>query len=363
MLIKNILSVDTINAFIITYLDTNKLLNKDWRFKINKNKEIEFFICYNNLNFSYLPKYSYLSIQFSASKVINGSNVLPFIFKDKYILFQIINTAIDNVLPYLALNKIENWSVNRLDIFVDYQVASENDKYIYINCMSKLKYAGYINTVYETGNQAKSRSKNINVYSKKDEIDYKITNQKNYTEVDVELKEISKSILRVELQLKKHALYYRLKNKRTVSELLNYITVKKLFNEFIKRTGLNLLFYEKRHLLYKIRNSFSKRLGKNIVDFVIDYNEISRKELFKKYEKSTINNYLNQLKKIDSNGIYLPGKVNSVINFGYFRAAKKLDTLIHLPSDLTFSYLEFIMIIRYLNHLKYSFPYYYIDDG
>lgn len=317
---------DTITAFTISYLDTEKLLSENWRLKINKNDDPEFFIFYNNLYFSYLPRFSYLSVQFSAAKVINGSNILPFVFKDRYTLFQIVNAAISNVLPGIDIDKFESWTVNRLDILVDYQMANESEKYNYINCISKLKYSRYTNTVYETGNQANSRSKNINVYSKQDEIEYKINNEKNYTEMDVELKEISTYILRTELQLKKHALYYRFKNRRSVSDLLNYNIAKKLFNEFVKNTGLNLLFYKKHDLLYKIKKSFNKRLSKNIIAFVIDYNEISREELLKKYKKSTINNYLNKLKKIGSNAIYITNKVSSVINFGYFRAAKKNQT-------------------------------------
>ena len=364
MLIENIISPDTISAFTLTYLDTNKLLENKWHFKQTDKLGKEFYISYNNLYFCYLPNFSYLGVQFSAPKIINGSNAIPFNFKDRDLLFKFIDLTINKVLPDFKLEKFQNWIINRLDIFVDYKTANEDDKYTYIDCISKLYFSGYKNAIYKTGSQAQSKSKNISIYSKYDEMQHRKNSTRNYTEIDYALTDAMKNTLRIELQLKKHALYYRFKDKRKVIDLLNYDTCKKLYFEFTSKTGLDLLFLPKNKLFDIIEKSFSKRLSQNLISFLMDYNEISREDLIKKYKKSTISNYLSKLKKIGSNGIYLSKDVKSVTNFCLLRAAIISDTFINSNVFFNSSYFEIILNIKYLNPYKYIHPcYYYIEDG
>lgn len=364
MLIENIISPDTISAFTLTYLDTNKLLENNWHFKQTDKLGKEFSISYKNLYFCYLPNFSYLGVQFSAPKVINGSNAMPFNFKDRDLLLSYIDSIANTILPNFKLEKFQNWIINRLDIFVDYKTANEDDKYIYINCISKLYFSGYKNTIYKTGSQAQSRSKNISIYSKYDEMQHRKDSIRNYSQMDYILNSTMKNTLRIELQLKKHALYYRFKDRRKVIDLLNYDTCKKLYLEFASKIGLNLLFLPKNELFDIVEKSFSKRLSQNLISFLIDYNEISREDLIKKYKKSTISNYLSKLKKIGSSGIYLSKDVTSVINFCCLHAATRSYALINSAVVATPSYIGIILNIKYLGSFKYNCPcYYYIDDG
>ncbi|WP_427339597.1 hypothetical protein [Caloranaerobacter sp. DY30410] len=147
---KNILSLDTVKAFTKVHLNTYDLVNnKKWKlWKDSKGEIVEFNKTEFNIYFRYLPQYYHLEVKFSASKVMNATNAIPFDFNDRNLLIQYLNVFINIVLPEeVIIPNFEKWTVSELHPFIDYKCRDELTAITYQKCISKLKFSRYKNTV------------------------------------------------------------------------------------------------------------------------------------------------------------------------------------------------------------------------
>lgn len=316
---KNILSLDTVKAFTKVYLNTYDLVNKKkWKvWKNNKGEIIEFNKTEGNLHFRYLPKYYHLEVKFSASKVMNSTNAIPFDFNDRDLLIQCLNVFIKVVLPEdVIVPNFEEWTVNELHVFVDYKCPDESTAQTYQNCIAKSKFSRCTNTIYKTGNQAKTKSYSNNIYIKENEIEYRLNKKlKSVNNKEKELLSHKTRTLRYEVQAKKQLLKYMFNKNRKVEGILNYTCCKKIIDTFIAKNNFHNSFLYKEDLFKKIDATFSKTKSRNIKEFIEIYNKKGLEGSEKHFKKSTINTYLRELKSKNINPIYLPNAVSHKIDF------------------------------------------------
>lgn len=376
MVYKNILSLDTVKAFTLIYLNTHDLVScKKWIvWKNTKNDYIEFNKKEGNLRFKYLPTFNYLEVQFSASKVINGTNAHPFNFEDRNLLVQYINVAINLVLPQnIDVPNFNEWKINELHTFIDYKCTDQLTAKTYQNCLAKSNFLRCTNTLYKTGNQARNNSYCNNIYIKEDEIKYRLNNKpESVNDKEMEILLNKKKSLRYEVQAKKQLLKYLFGINRKVKDLINYETCKKIINAFIIKNGFNNAFLYRNRLYQVIDATFSQVKSRNIKNFIEIYNEKGLEEAKKIFKKSTINTYFRNLRSANINPIYLPNTVSKTIDFSSYVSAAT-NTLIERIIENVIAKIicianSFISIIYHiylirLNHKNKPDAYYYEENG
>lgn len=316
---KNILSLDTVRAFTKIHLNTYDLVNNNkWKiWKNSKGEIVEFNKTEGNLYFRYLPKYFHLEVKFSAPKIMHGTNAIPFDFNYRDLLIKCLNVFIKLVLPQnVIVDNFEKWTINEFHVFVDYKCPNKTTAKTYQKCISKLKFSRCKNTVYRTGNQAKTKSYNNNIYIKENEIEYRL-NKKPKSVNDKEKGLLSHKVrtLRYEVQAKKGLLQYMFGKNRKVKDILNYESCKKIIDTFIVKNNFNNPFMYKDELFAKIDATFSKTKSRNIMKFIEIYNKKGLEEAEKHFKKSTIIAYLRDLKAKNINPIFLLNTVNNKIDF------------------------------------------------
>lgn len=373
---KNILSLDTVKAFTKVHLNTYDLVNKKkWKvWKNNKGEIVEFNKTEFNIYFRYLPQYYHLEVKFSASKVMNTTNAIPFDFNDRNLLIQCLNVFINIVLhEEVIIPNFEEWTVSELHPYIDYKCRDELTAITYQKCISKLKFSRCKNTVYKTGNQAKTKSYSNNIYIKENEIEYRLNKKpESVSDKEKELLSHKTRTLRYEVQAKKGLLQYMFGKNRKVKDILNYESCKKIIDTFIEKNNFNNPFLYKDQLFAKIDATFSKIKSRNIKKFIELYNKKNLEEVEKYFKKSTINSYLRELKSKNINQVYLPNNVAHKINLTFYASIgiydfieKVIEIIIkELAFDINSSFGNICHLFGFkitYNHIPA--PFYYEEGG
>ncbi|MFX0560976.1 phage/plasmid replication protein [Tepidibacillus infernus] len=304
---------DTIACYTLISLENQLFTGKNgWKRK--KGKYFSFFKNYNDIRIWYYPLSAQLRVEFSIPKIMYGSNARLYNPQHFSRLIELINFHLNRVLQTSFIN-FEEFIVTRIDVAFHYKINTTKDFQTYIETIKKLYIPYTKKQKYDTGNRFYNKSKNLTLYSKEEEIIYRISKNRNFNQEDVKMITNMKNIMRFEIQMKKGALKYKFKENRTVSDIVKPEIAENIINDFLNRSGLRYEMLEKSVLLNKIQTSFSPRYANNVVPFILDLNEKGMEYVKMKYPKTTIYRYLTKLKEINLNAIYFTEKVSHTINF------------------------------------------------
>lgn len=320
-IVNNIIGLDTVKAYTNVYIDEFDLISNGWLYWRNLE---EFCMMVDDIRLVYRPKYSYLSVCFSAAKLQNGANYIAFNFNYSKELIDYVNQVIVENVP-VEVEHFGLWEINRMDSYVDYNMFSKRDLTVYRQCFSKTRYMRCKNTEYKTGNQAKNKSYSINVYEKKEEIKQRLTVNKKEKLI---LKNNGYNVLRLEVQIKNTYIKSIFGKNRKVNDLINVLSCKKVILIFMKKIGVDRCFISREKLFEKIDCCFSDLQSRNIKRFLDIYNKYGLIECRKIYKASTINTYLRLIKNANLNPIYISNKKVKIINMLYFTITYKCKKMV-----------------------------------
>mgnify|MGYP000970556575 CR=1 FL=1 len=346
MMKNNIIGLDTIKAYTNVLIDGFDLLAYNWDYYRQLD---EYCLMVDNIRLYYKPKHYYLSVTFSASKIQNGVNFIGYNFNYNRELIDYINEIIEENIP-VNVGHLKTWTVNRMDVYVDYAMANKKDVIIYNSCLSKINYSRCKNSKYDTGNQARNKSYCINLYIKKDEIKQRLYGKYKVNKKEkLIIRDRGYNVLRCEIQIRRTYIKKIFGDNRSVVDLINLLSCKKVFSIFIKKIGIDKPFLSRIEMFDRINSSFPSLQGKNIKKFLDYYNKYGFEETLKKYKASTINAYLRMLKKADLNPIYLTGKVTCRINMLYFITIYKCNKIPKVKENIGISLFRYLVVAYYLD--------------
>lgn len=365
-------SVDTIRAYTYANININGLVQRGWKKWVNKkDNSISFFKKDGHLLFWCFPA-GILLIKFSIPKFFYGTNAKPFNLTDASLVIKLVNYKIKKLLPDIDVDCFENWICTEIHPFVHYYADNEEDKTIYLECLKKTRYPRLKRHNYPTGIQARNGSYALNIYSKVDEIKFRVTNRPHsVSNEDYTIMNNIKYVLRFEYQVKKAYLRYHFRYNRTVKDVLTKQFCENLLLDAVKNANLNSPFLYKSELIERIKSEFGKIKARNLIEFVTDFNERPKDFINIKYPQKTQNNYLGILKKNNINPVYLLDKVSRKIDFTDFNEPDKLNFKISLLKIL----ILITFLKKHLNQQKnihiesiiasslFIPPAFYLEDG
>lgn len=345
-------SVDTICAFTYTNININYLIQNGWRKWIIRKSGAT---CYFNKDgcfvFWYFPS-GILLVKFSIPKFFYGTNAKLFNLDNSNLIIKSVNHRIKKVFPNIDIDSFENWICSEIHLLTHFYTDNVKDKITYLECLKKLQYPRMKKHVYSMGVQARNGSRTLNIYSKSDEIKFRVDNKPStILSEDLSLNGIE-NVIRFEYQVKKRSLKYCFKNNRKVKDVLRKDFCQNMLLEVMKNSGLNNPFLYKKETISKIKKEFSKVKARNLIEFITDFNEKPENFINAKYPKKTQSNYLRILKGRNINPVFLPDKVNKKIDFTNFEEPTK--------SNLQFSLLKIFLLIAILKLCNVPRKNYYI---
>lgn len=351
MMKNNIISLDTVKAYTKLYLDDSDLLAYDWNYYKQSD---DYCLMVDNIRLYYRPKYNYLAVSFSASKIQNGANFIAFNFRYSNELIEYVNQVIKENVP-VCVDHFREWTVNRMDVHVDYAFTNKNDLAIYQRSLSKVRYSRCKKTNYKSGNRAFNKSYGISIYDKKDEIAKRTSsgNKVNKKEKSIIINR-GYNVLRLEVQIKRVYLKKIFKENRRVVDLFNILSCEKVISHFMTKTGIDKPFLSRRILFDKINDIFSSLQGKRLKKFLDYYNKYGLEATEKTYKASTISAYFRMLKKANLNPIYLTGKVSYKTNMSYYTTICRCKRTLYIKRE---------EVISETNLYRYKGEAYYNDRG
>lgn len=365
-------SADTIRAYTYANIRINYLIQNGWRKWINKkDNSVSYFKKDGHLLFWYFPT-GILLIKFSITKFFYGTNAKLFDLNNANLIIKLVNRRVKTLFPNIDIDSFQNWICTEIHPFVHYYADNEEDKTTYLKCFKKTRYPRLKRHNYLTGIQARNGSYALNIYSKVDEIKYRASNRSlAISDEDFTLMNNVKNVLRFEYQIKKTYLRYHFKHNRTVRSVLTRQFCENMLLSIIKNTNLNSPFLYKAELIDRIKNEFGKIKARNLIEFIIDFNEKPKDFIDEKYPQKTQNNYLRILGEKNINPVCLPNKVSRKIDFTDFSEPDKLDF-----KFLLFKILILITLVKeYLNQQRSNYiksitassvftpPAFFLEDG
>ena len=302
--------MDTIKIFIETLNYNIFNHSKTIWHTVTKDNKMYYYTKYNGIYFQYIPEYFYLSMQFSLTKLLYGSNTEIFDVKDTELLFNILNTYANDVLNNIP--PIEDWKVNRLDLANNYLCNSKKEKMSYINIFKDIHYSHCESSGdYKTSVHMHNKSIVYNNYDKHEQ--------------DPSADE---DIFRSEIQLKNRTLNRLVKKgslpSKNFKDIMNNLPLlNNIFKDKLRSLGLNCKFLTKEQMevfLKKLlkKGKISKHLYQNMFNYFIGgIHNISANTLYK---------YKKELKKYGVSHILSATKLPSNVNFLKFNLYKKSIT-------------------------------------
>lgn len=317
---KEVKFLDTISIFYNCFIRLDYFSNCKLGWKTIRDKKdgsIKYILYYKNLTILYWPKHRFLQLTTSVTKFLYGDNSkllltndlsifsleLNFILRNKLRLREIINKN------EIFLPKIENWSVNRLDIVSNFYCFDQNEKSEYINILKQLKFAYCKKQIYSESVHAHNKSRCNNFYDK---------NAQNPS-INFE-----HNIIRIEFQFKKQGINQLIKKYNISSKKLCHIfnsldKLNYIFYDSMKNIGLLNIFLSRREMLKKldklyIEKKFGKTKYSNIVDFISNKN--------KTFSETAIYNYRNMLSNLGYSLIVSDQSIKHKLDFKKFNLFK-----------------------------------------
>lgn len=311
--------MDTISIFYNCFIRSDYFSNCNLGWKTildKKDGSIKYILYYKNLTILYWPKHRFLQVTTSVTKFLYQDNSKLLLVKDLSIFCLELNFILRNDLKLreiinkseLLLPKIENWSVNRLDIVSNFYCFDQKEKSEYINILKQLKFSYCKKQIYSESVHAHNKSRCNNFYDK---------NAQNPSINE-------HNIIRIEFQFKKQGINqlikkYNISSKKLCDifnslDKLNYI-----FYDNMKNVGLLNIFLSIREMLKKLDKLYiEKKLGKtkyyNVVDFITNKN--------KTFSKTAIYNYRNLLANLGYSLIVSDQNIKHKLDFKKFKLFK-----------------------------------------
>lgn len=288
---KEVKFLDTISIFHNCFIRLDYFTNCKLGWKTIRSKKdgsIKYILYFKNLTILYCPEYRYLKITTSITKFLYEDNSklllakdlsifcleLNFIIRNKLMLREIINNK-ETFLP-----KIENWSINRLDLVSNFYCHNQIEKLEYIEIFKKLNFPYCKKDIYCESVHSHNKTRCSNFYDKNAE--NPSLNSSDY-------------ILRLELQLKNNALSkiikeYNIPSKKLSDIFNNLDKLELIFFNHLDRIGLFKTFLSKKEMLNKLSQLFKncligKTKYKNICDYIMNKDTSFSKTAIYNYNK------------------------------------------------------------------------------
>lgn len=336
--------LDTISIFYICYITSKYFKNSklDWRtIRDKKDGSIKYILYFENLTILYCPNHRYLKITTSITKFLYGDNSklllvkdlskfcleLNFVIRNKLKLKETINNKI-SVLP-----KIENWSVNRLDLVSNFYCHSQTEKSGYINILKQLNFPHCKKDIYCESVHSHNKSKCSNFYDKN-------AQNPNLNAYDY--------ILRLELQLKNNGLTniikkYNIPSKKLSDIFNNLDKLELIYFNHLDSLGLFENFLSQKQMLNKLSKLFKncligKTKYKNLYDYIINKHD--------SFSKTAIYNYSKLLSNLGYSLIVSDQNIKHKLDFKQFKLFKN-DHLKDSP-DLSIKILIYLYVANNL---------------
>lgn len=276
------------------YEDIDLIKNK---FEVHKqDNQLIYHKKYRALDFTYYSFFNVLNIKINLNNLINKDIIIDADYEQ--VLKQYKNQFYELGFQYTnPVNKL-----NRVDYKCD--IITEN-KDLYIKLLKKgstnykalKQYSKYESSIYYN-----SKSMNINIYDKQQEL---IDHDKAHL-VDISK---YKNMIRFEVQLKRNRLYYLEKQEGLCRELINYFT--SIDRDYYINQALNKIIYQGDYYnLYNSKKKIQESCTKNMTDKLIELqkdisiNGISEAKTH--YNTTTFNSYIKSLQSIGVNPIPIP---------------------------------------------------------
>ena len=284
------ITIDTIKLFKKINISRNFFHNNSWNIKDIKHTNSNYayfkaFKYFQGINFYYDKKFNFLSVTFSASKLLSNNNFTPLDTNKFLNLSSEVNAIVRCILKKTYHSDIRYWKVSRFDIASIYKCKDKNEKSLIITHIKNLNISRSNTLLYPTSIHSHNKSITYNFYDKTEEDNHCLDN-----------------IIKFELQFK-NPLISKLKNKGVFESkcFIHVLTnIDLLYTLFIKR--IKKLKFESKHILSKkdlskvlsnlyTKNKVTKRMFKNLTNYFINgYSDLSQSTI------SKYNNILNTLK-------------------------------------------------------------------
>lgn len=320
------LNIDTLRGSTNPGLLVSDVKKSGWKLYPKKNKNAEMYRKQDhNIVFEYYPVKNTLTVEFSLTRLMFGSNTKVFNFDDLSLFYQVINLLIEDVVKgVFVVDSFSMWNMTRLDINVDIPLKLHNDYKIYLDFFKKIKISRMRSYEYETGDKQVNKSQSFVAYEKKTQIlsksPAKITDEDNEF-----LEDNNSNVLRLESQYKRYKLERFFPKKRKIENILDPQVILSVYNKSVKTLGLELELLTKNDLFELIDTVYKKTKARNMKRLIEDLNELPFEKFKKLHSIDNLGRYRRELKALNVNIYYLSGKPSAIIDFSGLRIYNPID--------------------------------------
>lgn len=263
---------------------------------------------YKQLVFQYFQEFNILLTKVNLNKLINKDIITDTDYQE-------VNEMIHNQF-YEVFNFTDITTLNRIDFKQDI-VTDHKDLYIKLlkKCSNNYRYLKQYNK-YKTSVYYNSKSTNINIYDKEQEL------------IDTDINHITdinkyKNVIRFEVQMKRNKLYYIEHTEGICRELINYFTEKDR-DYYLNKNLKNLIYNGDYYNAYHSKKVLQEYYTNSTVNKLIELQKlISKVGVYKakeNYNQATFRNYINKLQDVNVNPILIPknegiNKLEALFNF------------------------------------------------
>lgn len=273
--------------------DREYILN-EFRAVRDKNERLVYVKKYKDLNMRYDIEYGRLLVTINLNKLLNKNSIID--SDNAYVVYKYgtqFYELFDEATELGTLNRIDY----KADIVTEY-------KEVYIKLMKKtvLKYKSLTqNSKYKTSIYFNSKSANINIYDKEQELKDK------GNEV---LLSAYKDIIRFEVQLKRDKLYYMERRYGIIrEELINYFSA--MERDYYLLSTLRPIIYKGDYFSISksreiLKSKYSNSMSEKLINFQKSISKYGVSKTKENYSYSTFRNYIKKLEKANINPIPIP---------------------------------------------------------
>jgi hypothetical protein len=287
--------IHTLQFSSVPIFDDIELIKNN--FEVTKiNNQLVYYKQYRALSFTYYSFFNSLHIKVNLNKLINKDIIIDADYSEviKQYKEQFFEVGFKYTDPLLKLNRVDY----KADIITPYK-----DTYIKLLKKGSANYSALKQyTKYKTSVYYSSKSQNINIYDKLQEL------------IDTDrasLVDISKyeNMLRFEVQLKRNKLYYLEKSEGICRDLINYFN--HVDHDYFINKSLNKIIYDGDYYnLYHsqkiLKENFTKSMTDKLIEMQKDISINGVSEAKAHYNNSTFNNYIKAIEGVGVNPIVIP---------------------------------------------------------
>lgn len=261
-----------------------------------QNNQIIYHKKHKALDFTYYSFFNVLHIKVNLNNLLNKDIITDADYSATITTYkkQFYELGFQFTDPLLKLNRVDY----KVDIITPH-------KNTYIKLLKKAsnnyralkQYSKYKTSVYYN-----SKSMNINIYDKEQEL---LDTDRAYL-VDINK---YKNMIRFEVQLKRNKLYYLLQKKGICRELINYfnsIDHDYYINQALKKLIYEGSYYNLYHSKKILKQNYTSNMTDKLITFQKDISINGISEAKAHYNNATFNNYIHKLEGAGVNPIVIP---------------------------------------------------------